>query len=54
MSTPADRYKTGIIRTGSVSSWVKTIISLARSLIGYFDLTEEEQAKAGIFLDYDR
>jgi hypothetical protein len=54
MRIPADKYKTIVNRTGSFSSWVKTIISKARRLIGYFDLTEEEQVMAGIFLDDDR
>jgi hypothetical protein len=54
MSIPADQFKTSVDRTRSFSSWVKTVISFARRLIGYFDLTEEEQAKAGIYLDYDR
>jgi hypothetical protein len=54
MSIPADQNKSDVKQRGSFSSWVKTVIGMARRLIGFFNLTEEEQEAAGIFLDYDR
>jgi len=54
MSIPTGQYKPSLNRTGSFSSWLKSVINIARRLIGYFDLTEEDKVKAGIYLDYDR
>ena len=54
MSIPTDQYKPSLNRTGSFSAWLKSVIKIAMRLIGYFDLTEEDKVKAGIYLDYDR
>jgi hypothetical protein len=54
MIIPADPNKPDSKRTKSLSGWLKTVMSIARRLIGSLDLTEEDQEKAGIYLDYDR
>jgi hypothetical protein len=54
MSNPADQNKQSVNRTGSFFCWVKSVINITRRLIGYFNLTEEEQTKAGIYLGYDK
>jgi hypothetical protein len=54
MSTPTDQYETSTIQPGPFSSWVKNVISHARHLIGFFDLTEEDQTKADIYPGYGK
>jgi len=38
----------------SFSTWIKAIKIIARQLLGFLDLTEEDQIRAGIYLDHDR
>lgn len=52
MIIPADLNKPDSKRTQSLSGWLKTVMSIARRLIGSLDLKDQE--KAGIYLDYDR
>jgi hypothetical protein len=54
MDSPVYQYKPDSKRAESFFDWIKTVTDIARRLVGYLYLTDEDQAKAGIYLDYDK
>jgi hypothetical protein len=51
MDNPSDNYKSNPgTQSGPLQTLLGTIESLIRPVIGLFTLTDDEQAKAGIYL----
>jgi hypothetical protein len=50
----ADDYRSETKRAGSFSYWLKTVSGIARRLVSFLHITDEDQEKAGIYLDYER
>ena len=51
MDTPSDNYKSNPdTQSGPLQAFLGTIESLIRPVIGLFTLTDEERARAGIYL----
>jgi len=51
MDISADKFISEANQTNSFFSWVKAVIIKTRRLIGFFNLTEEDRIKAGIYSD---
>jgi hypothetical protein len=41
-------------RTGAFFGWLKAVTTIARRLVRFLYLSDDDQAKAGIYLDYDK
>jgi hypothetical protein len=54
MDIPVNQYGPDSKRTGAFFSWIKAVTAIARRLVRFLYLTDEDQAKAGIYLDYDK
>jgi hypothetical protein len=54
MAIPADQYKPDLKRTGSFFDWLKTVTAVARRLVRFLYLTDEDQEKAGIYLSNNK
>ncbi len=48
MDMSSDQYQSKVSRQGTLSALLVTVLSLARRLIGFFMLTEEDRSEAGI------
>jgi hypothetical protein len=53
MDMPTEKFASNTNQTKSFFSWVKTVIIKTRRLIGFFDLSDEDRIKAGIYTDDD-
>ncbi len=54
MDIPTEKYTSDDTnQTHSFFSWVRTVIIITRRLVGFFDLSEEDRIKAGIYTDDD-
>jgi hypothetical protein len=54
MDIPADQHRSDSILAGSFSDWLKTVSGIARRLVSFLHITDEDQEKAGIYLGYDK
>jgi hypothetical protein len=54
MDMLADQSKPGLKQTGSFFDWLKTVTAVARRLVRFLYLTDEDQEKAGIYLSNNK
>lgn len=54
MDIPVSHNKPDLKRTGAFFGWLKAVTTIARRLVRSLYLSDDDQAKAGIYLDYDK